>query len=103
MRDNVIYSKKNYCIIMARNGFVIYNTNKKFKDGHTHIKSFKMAKTLIDCAIHLQTPKTRNPYLLHSLVRISEDESYKAMIQELDNRIRNRRKGKKKYVNNSKL
>ena len=46
-----VYEKQGYIILRVRNGYIVYNTNKVFSEGHTHLKSFAMAKTLIDNCI----------------------------------------------------
>lgn len=78
-----IYQRKEYVIYSVQNGFIIHNTRRKFENAHTHLKGFIMAKTLIDCAIKKKLPKTRNHYLLRSLIRISVDKKYINQIEEL--------------------
>ena len=53
-----VYEKQGYIILRVRNGYIVYNTNKVFSEGHTHLKSFAMAKTLIDNCIKHKRPKT---------------------------------------------
>lgn len=81
-----IYQKKSYVILKVSNGFIVLNTKKGFDKGHTHISNYNMAKTLIDCSLNNKVPKTRNKYLLESLVRISTDKNYINMIKNLGDR-----------------
>ena len=45
---NKVYEKQGYIILTVINGYIVYNTNKVFSEGHTHIKSCSVANTLID-------------------------------------------------------
>lgn len=87
---NQVYSKNEYSIIQVSRGFVIINRRKKFLEGHTHIKTFKTAKYLIDLAIHDSMPYNLSLYLLTSLTRITENESYKQKILDLITNKKNR-------------
>ncbi len=87
---NQVYSKSEYLIIQVSKGFIIVNRRKKFLEGHTHIKTFNTAKYLIDLAIHNSMPYHLSPYLLTSLTRITENESYKQKILALITNKKNR-------------
>ncbi|MGL5718857.1 MAG: hypothetical protein ACRCX2_37995 [Paraclostridium sp.] len=78
-----IYSKKEYNIYKVDNSFIIHNTKKDFKAGHTHIKGFEMAKVLVDCSIKNKLPRTRNSYLLKSLIRISNSKDFIDRVNKL--------------------
>lgn len=80
---NRIYKKGDFNIYQFDNEYVVHNTKKEFKVGHTHIKNFKTAKFIIDLCIHKSIPHHLNLYLLGSLVRLSNDEEYKRKIREL--------------------
>lgn len=74
---NTIYNKKSYYIYkISKSGYIVYNTKKKFKDGHTHINNYNTAKTVIDMSIHKTIPKHLSKYLIESIIRISTDEKY---------------------------
>lgn len=90
-----VFERKEYIVLQVKRGYVIYNQNKIFKDGHTHIRSYKIAKTIIDNCINRKRPKTKNIYLLESHIRISTNEKYINLLKEL---IENN-KTKEKYVN----
>lgn len=78
-----IYQRKEYAIYKVNNGFIIHNIKKDFEIGHTHLKSFNTCKLLIDCSINNKLPKTRNHYLLRSLIRISNDNKFKIRVENL--------------------
>ncbi len=87
---NQVYSKSEYIIIQVSRGFIIINRRKKFFEGHTHIKTFKTAKYLVDLALHNSMPYNLSPYLLTSLTRITENETYKQKILGLIANKKNR-------------
>lgn len=91
-----IYQRKEYTIYKVANCFIIHNTSRPFEASHTHLKGFEMAKVLIDCAIRKKLPKTRNKYLLSSLIRISTDKKFINEVQSLID-VRDS-KGKQNYV-----
>ncbi len=101
---NKIFEKDEYIILKVKSknrvGYILYNTKKTFKNGHTHIKGYSMAKTIIDNCIKKKTPKTSNLYLLTSHIRISTDEKYIKRIEELIEAKKH--KDKIKYINKSK-
>lgn len=76
-----VYKKKNFEIYGYKNAYIIYNKNKPFETGHSHIKSFKTAKYIINLAIHKTVPKHLSIYLYESLLRISSDNIYKQKIR----------------------
>jgi len=61
---NVIYRKKNYNIYKVGNGYIVHNTNKPFKTGHTHISNYNTAKTILNLSFHRSIPHHLNKYLL---------------------------------------
>ena len=101
---NKVFEKDDYIILKVKSknrvGYILYNTKKTFKNGHTHVKGFDIAKTIIDNCIKNKTPKTSNLYLLTSHIRISTDEKYIKKIEELIEAKKH--KDKIKYINKSK-
>ncbi|MCR3760770.1 hypothetical protein [Clostridium felsineum] len=71
---NQIYKRNKYIIVPVNSDYLVINTNKVFKKGHTHVKKINTAKMLIDFAIFKEIPK--NPYFIGNLIRISDDETY---------------------------
>ena len=75
---------------------VALNTKRGCAEGHTHLRSFSMAKTLIDNCIKHKRPKTNNPYIITSHIRVSDDDHYIKMLHEL---IDSKKKHNDKYKN----
>lgn len=76
-----VYTKKEFIILEVSRGYVIYNTNKKFENGHTHGRTFAYAKSLIDLAIRKKLPHSKDKQILISLERISTDKKYIQMLK----------------------
>ena len=95
---NKIYEKKEFMIFQVKQGYIVYNTKKRFQEGHTHLKHFEAAKTAIDLVLNRKIPRSTHGYYLTSLIRLSEDDWYINKIYELlETRAQ---KGKKdKYYN----
>ena len=91
-----VYEKQNYIILKVKSGkkigYIAYNTRKEWEEGHTHLESFNMAKTIIDNVIKHKKPKTKNLYLLQSHIRLTDDPSYVRFINELVDAKKNKRK-----------
>lgn len=83
--SDVVYRNREFIILKKKKGFIIVNTNKEFKNGHTHIKVYNIAKTLINLAKKSKLPKTKNKYILESLIRISNDKNYIKSLEEMKN------------------
>ena len=96
-----VYEKQNYIILKVKSGkkigYIAYNTRKEWEEGHTHLESFNMAKTIIDNVIKHKKPKTKNLYLLQSHIRLTDDPSYVKFINELVDAKKN--KSKNNYRN----
>lgn len=74
-----IYKKENFIIIPVCNNYLIINTEKVFKEGHTHVRNIGVARLLIDLALEKRLP--RNPHFVDNLIRVSVDKNY---IRELE-------------------
>ena len=96
----ILYCRQEYIIFQQGTGLIIYNTKKNFKNGHTHINSYNVAKTVINNVIKKKIPKTRSKYLLESHIRVSDDECYCKKIQNLIN-VRQQKGKKLSYRNRS--
>lgn len=98
--DKRVYEKNEYIILevksKGRTGYIVQNTKKPFSEGHSHLKSFNMAKVLISNVMGEKKPKTSNIYLLESHIRISDNEKYIANIKHL---IEVKKCKKDEYVN----
>lgn len=102
MKTNKIYEKNGYIIIKSKSGYIACNTNKKFKEGHTHLKSYNAAKTAIDLVIKKKIPKSYSVYFLTSLMRISNDIQYIKHINDIMY-IRKNKGLKEKYINSKNI
>ena len=100
---NKVYERKEFIIFQVKNGYIAYNTKKAFKDGHTHMKCFKSAKTVIDLVIRKKVPRSTDSYYLTSLIRLSEDLSYITKIEELMRYKKAKIKRKNYQKNTSKM
>lgn len=79
---NVIYRNKNYKILDYGKEYIIYNTKLEFANHHTHIANYNTCKYIIKLCINKTIPdKNISDYLLNSILRISDDESYKNLIK----------------------
>ena len=91
-----VYEKEHYIILKVKSGkkigYIAYNTRKEWEEGHTHLESFNMAKTIIDNVIKHKKPKTKNLYLLQSHIRLTDDPSYVKFINELVDAKKNKKK-----------
>lgn len=94
---NKIYQKKEYIILEVKKGYIVYNIKKEFENGHTHLRSFQMAKTVIDNSISKKRPKTNDRYLLESHIRITCDSKYKKTLEEILTAKLNKTKDNKYY------
>lgn len=79
----VLYQKDHYIIFKVEHGVIVYNQNKRFKDGHSHLKNFKSAKDAIRLVKHKKIPRRVRGYYLMTLFRLSEDENYRDKIEQL--------------------
>ena len=91
-----VYEKNEYIILKVKKGYIVYNTSKPFSQGHTHLRSFSMAKTLIDNCIKKKKPKSSNVYVITSHIRVSDDDKYLSMLEAMLVAMHN---PKDKYVN----
>ncbi len=83
-----IFQRKEYSIYRVKDRFIIHNTNLPFKGHHTHIRSFHKAKSLVDLCIRKKLPDTPRAWEIQSLLRISNNQTYKnkllMLLQELE-------------------
>lgn len=65
----ILYSKKE-------DKYIVYNQNKEFEHGHTHVRTLKQAQYICDCVKKHKVPNKVNKYFIISLIRISTDKKY---------------------------
>lgn len=96
-RDNSqkVYEKEHFIILKVKSGkkigYIAYNTKKEWEEGHTHLDSFNMAKTIIDNVLKRKKPKTKNLYLLNSHIRLSDSPAYDRFINDMINARKNKK------------
>lgn len=85
--DKRVYENRGYIILKVKSkgrvGYIVHNTKKPFEKGHSHLKSFEMAKVVINNVIYEKKPKTDNIYLLESHIRLSDSDKYITYIKHL--------------------
>lgn len=97
-RDNSqkVYEKEHFIILKVKSGkkigYIAYNTKKEWEEGHTHLDSFNMAKTIIDNVLKRKRPKTKNLYLLNSHIRLSDSPAYDRFINDMIDARKNKKK-----------
>ena len=97
-RDNSqkVYEKEHFIILKVKSGkkigYIAYNTHKEWEEGHTHLDSFNMAKTIIDNVLKRKRPKTKNLYLLNSHIRLSDSPAYDRFINDMIDARKNKKK-----------
>ena len=80
MSYNYIYSRKNFRIIKIKdNVYIVYNTSRSFKNGHTHVNNYFIAKAIIEyCVTGKFSTRTRhlakNKYIMRSIERVIDKE-----------------------------
>lgn len=81
MKDiKTVYQRGQFAIQEVKDGYIIWNTEKDFQDGHTHISDLDTAKRIISLSLHKEVPKKLSRYLRISLIRLSSDSDYTARI-----------------------
>lgn len=93
-----IYKENGFVIFPCGKSYIVYNTAKQFKEGHSHLRSFKSCKDAILFVTHKKIPGRTNFYYLRTLQRLSTNEKY---ISDIEGLIETRkRKGRKQKYRN---
>lgn len=80
-----IFTKK-YMIVFEReehDEYVVYNTKKEWRYGHTHIHTYKQALYLVDCVLQNKIPHKVNRYFLVSLYRVTSNKKEQELIKRV--------------------
>lgn len=88
--------KGKFVLFQVSNGWIVYNTEKSFKEGHTHLKSKSSALAAIDFVQKEKIPKKTGYYYLISLIRLSNNDKYVAKVKKLVD-VRKQKGPKDKY------
>lgn len=75
--------------------FILQNINKPFKDGHTHIYNYHIAKVIMHCCIHGVFPRKynrlkNNRRIVESIIRVCGNNYkliFEKMLLEIDKKI----------------
>ena len=78
-----IFQRKEYSIYKVRQGYIVHNTNKEFSKGHTHVRSFNKAKSLIDLCIRKKFPNTPRKWEIESLMRVTNNNTYRNKLRDM--------------------
>lgn len=95
-----VYQEGSYKIYRAGHNYIVHNAQYEFKDKHSHVHDFQIAKKLIHCVSHQIIPRSFNFYLLTSLTRISDNEDYIKKVESLIE-VRKQKGKKQQYCNRS--
>lgn len=78
-----IFQRKEYSIYKVSDGYIVHNTNKEFRIGHTHVRSFKKAKSIVDLCVRKKLPNTPREWEIESLMRITNNNTYRNKLRDL--------------------
>lgn len=78
-----VYQEGAYKVYRAGNDFIVHNARYAFSQKHTHIKTLNTAKRIIESLERRIIPKSFSPYLLTSLIRLSDDDRYTRDVEGL--------------------
>jgi uncharacterized protein YfaT (DUF1175 family) len=79
----MVINKENFIIFQVSRGWIVYNRDKEFKQGHTHIRNKKSAIDLVNFALKESIPRRCSNYYLISLSRISSNTKYVEKVLQL--------------------
>lgn len=85
--SKLLFKKQKFIVLKARGGFIVYNSAKLWENGHTHVQTLKICRTIIDLALSEKIPRSNDIWLLESILRITStsQKSYKRkLIQTID-------------------
>lgn len=78
-----IFQRKEYSIYKVSDGYIVHNTNKEFRIGHTHVRSFKKAKSIVDLCVRKKLPNTLRKWEIESLMRVTNNNTYRNKLRNL--------------------
>lgn len=78
-----IFQRKEYSIYKVSEGYIVHNTNKEFRIGHTHVRSFNKAKSIVDLCIRKKLPNTPRKWEIESLMRVTNNNTYRNKLRNL--------------------
>ena len=78
-----IFQHKEYSIYKVSDGYIVHNTNKEFRIGHTHVRSFSKAKSIVDLCVRKKLPNTLRKWEIESLMRVTNNNTYRNKLRDL--------------------
>ena len=78
-----IFQRKEYSIYKASDGYIVHNTNKEFRIGHTHVRSFNKAKSIVDLCVRKKLPNTPRRWEIESLMRVTNNNTYRNKLRDM--------------------
>ena len=72
-----LFNKKNFVVLQSKSGYIVYNKNKLWENGHTHTTSLKICRTLIDLVLQEKLPNTKDIWVYESILRIASNSQKK--------------------------
>lgn len=85
-----LFRIRNFVVLKDRTAYIVYNQNKSWENGHTHVNNVNMARTIINLSIKEKIPKTQDLWVFESLLRItskSQDKYRRLLISKMDSII----------------
>jgi hypothetical protein len=81
--NRIILYRREFRIIKINTDYILYNVNKSFNNGHTHLKSFNACISIIKLIEKKELPYNRNRYFTKSILRVSNDTEYNEKLNDL--------------------
>lgn len=80
---DIIYEKEQYVVWEDCGGYVVWNTDKNFHKGHTHLESFTRVKEVIDSMLEFNFPLHFSNYFIISMQRLSNNKPFTEKLKEI--------------------
>ena len=81
--NRVILYRHEFRIIKINSSYILYNSNKPFSNGHTHLQKFNSCISIIKLIERKGIPKNRSKYFIESILRVSDDRKYNEKLEDL--------------------
>lgn len=79
--SKIIYRYEQFVIKDTEDGLVVVNNNGNYEH-HSHVKHFEAGRAICKLAAKRKLPKSKDPYFINALIRVSKNKKY---IRELEN------------------
>lgn len=81
--NRIILYRHEFRVIKINTDYILYNVNKSFNNGHTHLKSFNSCISIIKLIEKKELPRNKNRYFIKSILRVSNDTEYNERLKDL--------------------